>query len=83
MVRPRVPALGELGRSAIQNAILSGSHFVALLSTRSVSKQGYVRKEPREAINMLEEIPETDIFLIPVRTGKCELRRSKLSDTVH
>lgn len=45
--------------------------FIALLSNHSVSKRGYVQKELKLALSVLEQIPEGEIFLIPVRLDDC------------
>jgi hypothetical protein len=43
------------------------------LSKKSVSKEGYVQKEMRLALDMALEMPEGRIFLIPARLEECDL----------
>jgi len=63
---------GQNWRVAIGRAVRESSHFIAILSSNSVSKRGYVQKELREAISVLEEFPPDDIFVIPVRVDDVE-----------
>jgi hypothetical protein len=59
-------------RQAIQN-----SHFVlACLSTNSIDKRGMLQKEIKMALDMMQEMLESDIYLIPVRLEKCEVPQS-------
>jgi hypothetical protein len=38
--------------------------FLALLSQNSVTKRGYVQKELSEALDILDEFPSSEIFII-------------------
>lgn len=69
---------GERWGVAIRHAIRASSFFIALLSSRSVGKRGYVQKEVREAIGFAEEFPQDEIFIIPVRIDACEPRHEDL-----
>jgi len=62
---------GENWRNAIENAIKESRFFIALLSTRSVSKNGYFQKELKDAIGILETFSEEKIFIIPIRLDEC------------
>lgn len=57
----------------IQKAIRNADFFVACLSTRSVSKKGYIQKELKTAFEILDEMPEGKIFFIPIRLDDCEI----------
>ena len=63
---------GQNWQVAIRKAIRECSHFIALLSSNSLSKRGFVQKELRDAISILEEFPPDDIFVIPVRLEDVE-----------
>ena len=52
-------------------AIGGCSYFLAVLSTRSVSKRGFVQKEIRKALEIADTFPENQIFVIPVRIDEC------------
>ena len=63
---------GQRWDSEITKAIRASAFFIAVLSNNSVRKRGYVQKEVRRAIEVLEELPESSIFLIPARIDDCE-----------
>ncbi len=53
---------------------LEASDFVLIcLSPASVNKRGYVQKEVNTALQLLSEIPENQIFLIPARLKECQV----------
>ncbi len=62
---------GERWEVGVEQAIRSSHYFIALLSSHSVVKHGYVQKEIRRALEILEQMPESDIFLIPARLTNC------------
>jgi len=67
-------------RPAISKAIRESTHFLALVSSTSLSKRGFVQKEMRIALEILDEIPEGEIFLIPVRLDHCVPADDRLRD---
>jgi formylglycine-generating enzyme required for sulfatase activity len=71
---------GQLWRPAIEKAIRDASHFIALLSSRSVDRRGFVQKELRVALDVLEEHSDLSSYLIPVRLDECELSHSALAE---
>jgi hypothetical protein len=62
---------GERWEVGVEHAIRSSHYFIALLSSHSVVKHGYVQKEIRRALEILEQMPESDIYLIPARLANC------------
>ncbi|MBI4686061.1 MAG: TIR domain-containing protein [Nitrospirae bacterium] len=56
----------------IEKAIEESSFFIALLSSQSVDRVGYVQKELKIALDKLEMYPEGGVYLIPVRVDQCE-----------
>lgn len=58
---------GQDWQGTIRDAVRACSHFIALLSSNSVNKRGFVQKELRQAIDILAEFPPGQIFVIPVR----------------
>jgi hypothetical protein len=56
----------------IQKAIRESQYVVVVLSSNSVSKRGYIQKEIRQALDILDEFPESETFIIPVRLEKRE-----------
>ncbi|HBH72377.1 MAG TPA: hypothetical protein DDY43_02825 [Synechococcales bacterium UBA10510] len=71
---------GQNWRVAITSAIEQSRFFIALLSSRSVSRQGFVNKELVEALDVLDTYPESEIFLIPARLDDCKPSHQKLRD---
>lgn len=63
---------GQDWKQTITKAIGESSYFIALLSTNSISKKGYIQKELRIAIDVWSELPPSTIFIIPVRLEECE-----------
>lgn len=57
----------------IQNTINKADFFLACLSGRSVSKRGYVQKELKLALSVLDEMPEGEIYIIPLRLENCNV----------
>lgn len=71
---------GQRWKVAISSAIRESDFFLALLSSSSVSKRGYVQKELREAMELLDQTPEDVIYVIPARLDECRPSHEKLLD---
>lgn len=69
---------GQDGEAAIRKSIRESRYFMALLSSHSVSKKGRIQKELKYALDLLDEFPETEIFVIPVRLDDCKPAYEKL-----
>ncbi|NJL60111.1 MAG: toll/interleukin-1 receptor domain-containing protein [Desulfobacteraceae bacterium] len=72
--------IGENWKVAIRQAMKESSYFLALLSSNSLSKQGYVQKELKMALDILSEMPPSGIFLLPVRLDDCHPLDERLQD---
>jgi hypothetical protein len=59
----------------IEKALDESDAVIVALSTRSVTKEGYVQKELRFVIDIALEKPEGTIFILPVRLDDCERPR--------
>jgi formylglycine-generating enzyme required for sulfatase activity len=57
----------------IRRAIRGSAFFLACLSKESIDKRGYVQKELKMGLDVLDEMPEGKIYLIPVRFEACEV----------
>jgi TIR domain len=55
----------------IKKAIRAAQYVILALSSNSVSKRGYIQKEIREALDVLDEFPESETFIIPIRLEPC------------
>ena len=64
---------GQNWRKEIPKAIRNSQIFIACLSQRSVSKQGYVRREFRLALNEYAEKTSDTIYLIPLKFDECDM----------
>ncbi len=70
---------GQNWRATITRTIRESGSVLALLSSRSLSKRGYVQKELKTALDVLDEFPPDEIFLIPVRVDECTSLDPRLS----
>ena len=62
---------GQNWKETIARTIRKCNFFIALISSSSISKRGFVQKEIKIALDVLSEIPQNDIFIIPVRIHEC------------
>lgn len=69
---------GQQWEVEIRKAIKNSTCFLAVLSTNSVNKRGYVQKEFKFGLEVLDEVPESQIFVIPVRLNECNVPYEKL-----
>lgn len=69
---------GQRWETHIRMAINSSKYFIPLLSSRSVGKKGYIKNELKAALRILDEVSESQIFVIPVRLDECEIHYKKL-----
>lgn len=63
---------GQKWQIEIHKAVRESRFFLLLLSSNSISKKGFYQREIRLALQVLEEYPDKDIFLIPVRLDDCK-----------
>src|SRR5215211_4162906 len=71
---------GQNWKIAIRGAIKNSRYFVPLLSSNTVEKVGYIQKELKEALEVLDEFPQSKIFVIPVRINECKINDEKLKE---
>jgi hypothetical protein len=64
---------GQDWQLEIPKAVRSADVVLVCLSKFSVSKEGYLQKEIRLALDAADEKPDGMIFLIPVKLEECEL----------
>ena len=67
---------GERWRSSIQKAIRHSDFFLVCLSANSIDKRGWIQREIKQALDIWQEMLDSDIFLIPVRLEDCEVPES-------
>ncbi len=64
---------GQSWKSEISKAINNSDIIVVCLSKKSVTKEGFVQKEIKFALDKADEKPEDTIFIIPARLDECEV----------
>jgi len=67
---------GQRWAVEIERAIEQCQVALICLTNASVRKRGYIQKEVRKIITVGDELPEDDIFLIPVLFEECPVPRS-------
>jgi cold shock CspA family protein len=63
---------GQHWESTIRKEIRDSDYFLALVSSRSVKKKGFVQKEIRHALEIAKEYPENEIYILVLRLDDCE-----------
>ncbi len=71
---------GEQWPDRIQDAIENSRYFLALLSTQSLTKKGFVQKELKTALNVLDLFPDSESYIILVRLCECRISNRRLRD---
>jgi hypothetical protein len=66
---------GQDWREEIPAAVRACEVVIVCLSQKSVSKEGYLQKEIREALYAAEEKPEGTIFIVPLRLEEVDVPR--------
>jgi hypothetical protein len=66
-------APGQDWKLEISKAIRTTKVFMVCLSTRSVAKRGFLQAELKEALEVLREVPEGDVFVVPARLDDCQV----------
>jgi hypothetical protein len=64
---------GQEWDSEIRGAVRASGVVVVCLSRSAITKEGYVQKEIKLALDVAEEKPERTIFLIPARLENCRV----------
>lgn len=57
----------------IPKAVRNSDVVIVCLSKGSVTKEGYVQKEIKQALDVADEKPEGTIFLIPLKLEECDV----------
>jgi len=63
---------GQDRKIEIREAIKKSSYFLALLSSNAVSKRGHFNRELKIALDIFDEIPLGDIFIVPIHVDKLD-----------
>ena len=57
----------------IRQAIRATDFTIILISKRSRTKRGYIQREIKLALEVSEEMPENQVFIVPARIEECEI----------
>src|SRR5579871_2295167 len=68
----RCLAAGSNWEFEIKQVIRTCRHFILLVSKHSINKRGFVQREIKQAIRVLEEFPTGSVYLIPIRLDDTE-----------
>ncbi|MBF8276830.1 MAG: hypothetical protein HW406_212 [Candidatus Brocadiaceae bacterium] len=71
---------GAKWRPEIRKAIRESDYFLALVSSNSNKGRGVRHSELDQALNILQEFPINERYLIPVRLDECEMPRDELEE---
>lgn len=71
---------GDNWKAKIAEGIAECRYFMAVVSRNSTSKVGYVQKELKEGLAILDLHPESSIFLIPIRIDETIPASRQLQD---
>jgi hypothetical protein len=64
---------GQNWRLEIEKAVKNSDVVIVCLSTQSVTKEGFVQKEIKIALDAADEKPDGTIFIIPTRLETCDV----------
>lgn len=64
---------GENWRMVIEKAVAEAHVVIVFLSGNSTSKEGFVQREIKIALDLADEKPEGTIFIIPARLEECSV----------
>ena len=67
---------GQRWEAEIPKALYASDAIIVFLSKNSTTKEGYVQREIKFALDKALDMPEGRIFLIPARLEECELPES-------
>lgn len=71
---------GQNWKFEINKAIKQSTCFLAILSNESINTIGYVQKELKIALDMLDLHPKNKTYILPVRIEECEPIEERLSE---
>ena len=70
---------GQVWRTVIEESVRASDIVLVCLSNQSITKEGFVQKEIKIALDVADEKPEGTIYVIPARLDECVVP-SRLGD---
>lgn len=71
---------GEYWKPKIARVINASDYFLLLLSKNSINKKGFIQKEIKIALDIIDEMPPYKIFIIPVLIDDCEPLHERIKE---
>jgi hypothetical protein len=71
--------VGENWKTTIREKISISKFFLALISSSSINKKGFVQKEIEQAISVQKDKYIDDIFILPIRIDDCKISYPEFS----
>ena len=65
--------VGQKWRNILDAKLKEADLVVLILSPRSVRKRGYVQVEFRTALGLMNEMPDEQVFVLPIASEMCEI----------
>jgi hypothetical protein len=65
--------VGQRWRTVLDAKLREADYIALLLSPRSVRKRGYVQTEFRTALSLMNEMPDDQVFVIPIVSETCDV----------
>jgi len=64
---------GQKWEEEIPKAVKSAHVVVICLSRKAINKRGYIQREIKIALDVADEVPDDEIFIIPLKIEACNL----------
>ena len=71
---------GQRWKTEITSAIETSRYFLVLLSTKSVTRKGFINREITTALEILQEFPDNETFIVPARLDDCRPSHKLLNE---
>jgi hypothetical protein len=65
--------IGQRWETVLNAKIRDADYVVLILSPRSVRKRGYVQVEFRTALQLMNEMPDDQVFVLPIVSDSCDV----------
>lgn len=66
---------GQDFESEIRRVLDKSACVIIFFSSHSIRKRGFIQRELKAVLRIVDEIPSGEIFVIPIRIDKCEVPR--------
>ncbi|XUM19471.1 toll/interleukin-1 receptor domain-containing protein [Bradyrhizobium oligotrophicum S58] len=70
--------VGQRWAAVLNTKIRKADYVILLLSPRSVRKRGYVQVEFRTALQLMSEMPDDQVFVLPIVAEDCDVPSLKV-----